>query len=638
MRHFVMPWMGYHEFCQLIDQMAKLKCNYLEFYWYEGAPWIEYSHLGEKRVIGDLYSQETGYTAWRIETFSFSSDDVEIGKQHFKLKRPCAFEFQECQTSEQAHHIARSLLNRMIDYAHSRQIEVWLGAGDCPTVPPNLGRPLENAKSAGFFGYVVPPGEPAGVEIWTSILESMIDTYPHADGYNIWLAESYFEMGDVESEKVLRQYENILHLLPDKDQLISMGYDQYVVHLNESKLKQGDLGLIHYGKQVIERLQITRPQVKLGVSLLGRSYLFPVFDFLLSKNIRLQSMESAVCWNRQSRVPMENFSGMDGREMFLVPRLDDDENEFAVQFNVGLYEHDRVLAGSHAFGISGLAAQIGKIRGLEHNARYLTEGAWKSDLSAHEFYACYVRLTYGERAQEVMFHAYQLLDEHEMFLGIEVNTEESGYMCLQGMGNFFNYIDSREIGWLKLYRNQKDEAIGMDWVKVWGGQQQAEIHFQSLHYRRQRFTESIRKLDRILELLIQAKPLVSNSSIAELEYMIVKTEAFSLHLQTCCALLQGMLDYEAAYQAKRDRRLETMNQLFDACLSSFVESHSLSVKTAEKSASHIDHPSEKHILFRYNVRNLLPIREFQTFIRNVVNTHQGSSILEPVNWNVIDPQ
>ena len=34
MRHFVMPWMGLEEFRRMIDQMAKLKFNYLEFYWY----------------------------------------------------------------------------------------------------------------------------------------------------------------------------------------------------------------------------------------------------------------------------------------------------------------------------------------------------------------------------------------------------------------------------------------------------------------------------------------------------------------------------------------------------------------------------------------------------------------------------
>src|ERR1051326_5496891 len=54
MRHFVMPWMGYADFCHMIDQMAKLKFNYLEFFWYIDSPWIEYSYGGDKVLIGDL--------------------------------------------------------------------------------------------------------------------------------------------------------------------------------------------------------------------------------------------------------------------------------------------------------------------------------------------------------------------------------------------------------------------------------------------------------------------------------------------------------------------------------------------------------------------------------------------------------
>ena len=45
---------SYEDYAKLIDQMAKMKCNYLEFYWYVGAPWIEYHYGGEKNLIGDL--------------------------------------------------------------------------------------------------------------------------------------------------------------------------------------------------------------------------------------------------------------------------------------------------------------------------------------------------------------------------------------------------------------------------------------------------------------------------------------------------------------------------------------------------------------------------------------------------------
>jgi len=636
MRHLMMPWMGYEDFYQMADQLAKMKCNYLEFFWYVGSPWIEYAYGGEKKLIGNLYPKECGYTTWRSETYTFATSDIVIGKEHFTYPRPCAPEFQDCNTPEEAYRIAQALLRRMIDYAHQRKIEIWLGAGDCPTVPLNLGRLSRLAKPVGMMGSMIPPGDPAGVDIWTASLASMIATYPEADGYWLWLAEGYYEMGDPDSVQVLRQYEDLRRLIPGKDQLLAMGYDQYLRKLDDQFLFQSDLGLVHYGKQVTDRVRQSHPQARLGVSLLGRSYLFRVLDAVLPKDIRLQSMEAAPCWNRSSRVPMENFGGMGERETFLVPRLDDDANEFALQFNAELYEHDRVLSGSHAFGVSGIAPQVGKTRGLEQNARYISEGCWNPSLRASEFYTSYVERTFGSEARETLSNAYRLLDENELFLGLNVKTgKQCGYF--QGMGNFYNYTDSNDILWLKDFHKQTHPDLGLDFVKLWGAER-AEDHFSRIRYRLQRFTESVCKLNRIRDLLENARFLVLPGSRGELEYVIVKTEAFILHMRACCALMQGLLAYEAAYAAKRAGQSDDMQRLFDACEAFFAEAHALTVATTRKSASLIDHESERFILFRYNVRQLLPIREFQKFVRNVLNYHRGQPYWEPVNWDVIRPE
>src|SRR6185436_9110987 len=219
---------------------------------------------------------------------------------------------------------------------------------------------------------------------------------------------------------------------------------------------QADVSLIHYGKEVIERVRKNHPRAALGLSLLGRSYLFPALDTLLHKDIPFQSMESAVCWNRSSRVPMENFSGFGSREMFLVPRLDDDESAFAMQFNVGLYEHDRVLSGSNKFGVSGIAPQMGRTRGLEANARYIADGCWNPALSASAFYDGYVAHTFGTEASAVLAPAYKQLDENELFLGLQVDTVNGYHRCFQGMGNFPSYCDSTDMTWLQAFRKQKD--------------------------------------------------------------------------------------------------------------------------------------------------------------------------------------
>ena len=113
--------------------------------------------------------------------------------------------------------------------------------------------------------------------------------------------------------------------------------------MSQEEQIESDLGLLHYGKQIVDRVYRVRkdyPSVRLGISLLGRAYLIPVLDAVLPKEVALQSMEASICWNRKSRVPMKLFGGLGDRERFLaIERL-----------NKGLAylreAHPRVLPGA----------------------------------------------------------------------------------------------------------------------------------------------------------------------------------------------------------------------------------------------------------------------------------------------------
>jgi len=156
-RTLVMPWMGLAEFQKLLDQMAKMKSNYLEFYWYVGSPWIEYSYRGEKVLIGDLFPRESNYQLWRITTGNLTEADVKIGREHFK-ESVFAPEFRNCDTPEKAFAASQKMLSQMIDYAHQRKIQVRLGSGDCPGTPPNLGRFARNGHIGKYIdGILIPP-------------------------------------------------------------------------------------------------------------------------------------------------------------------------------------------------------------------------------------------------------------------------------------------------------------------------------------------------------------------------------------------------------------------------------------------------------------------------------------------------
>jgi len=126
-----------------LDQMAKLKFNYLHLQWYPYEPWLRYEYHGEVKWMGDVSKPQTGYM---LRSYDFGrqwTSEMEIGREKFKaagiypgLAPP---EFQNLRDSEQAFRVAQDFLRDIIEYAKSRQIQVWLGL-DATSVAPNLAK------------------------------------------------------------------------------------------------------------------------------------------------------------------------------------------------------------------------------------------------------------------------------------------------------------------------------------------------------------------------------------------------------------------------------------------------------------------------------------------------------------------
>jgi hypothetical protein len=557
MRHFVMPWMGLDEFRRMIDQMAKLKFNYLEFYWYVGAPHIEYSHRGEKRQIDPLYTKDSGYLTWHHTAGTHAAKDVTIGREHFRQDRVCAPEFQHVQNQEQAHQVAREWLRRAIDYAHQRKIQIWLGKGDCPSVPPNLAKHSPRATGSMFGAPFIPPGDSVGVEIWEAAISRMIETYPKADGYWIWLAEIGCPgTNDPETQKVLRQYE-VNGKRPYSD---------------------SDLALVHYGRELIQRLKRRCPQAKVGLAVLFRSRLFRTLDGLVPEDVPFESMES----QPYSRPRMEDFAGLGQRETFVVPRLDEDINELAMRFAAGLYEEDRVLSGSVGNGVAGVALQTGRLRGMEQNARYVADGAWNPRLTAGRFHEAYLRRIFGEAALGELCQAYEILQENERAMG------------WTGFSNFCNYAGPSPVGmpYLDPFEQATPPNAKSDPAK-----------------RREGYAAAIPRLGEALKHLTRARPTVLSGAQHELDYVIFKIQSYVLHLETLCAMLDGCIAYDRVVEAKLKEDKAGMQERLDRCRAAYLAARDLTCKTAKLMAAKVEDPDEKYILFRYNFGFVTPIEK-----------------------------
>jgi hypothetical protein len=154
---------SYPDYVKFLDQMAKMKCNYLQFWWFSYEPWLKYSYKGEPMWMGDVSTKDSGYFAWaRSGGGSHTTDDVSIGKEHFKGRRLAPQEFQTVETPEEAFAVAGDLLRKVIHHARERGIKVW-PAVELASLPPNLARYCERVGEAPFhpiFGTFVHPPRP----------------------------------------------------------------------------------------------------------------------------------------------------------------------------------------------------------------------------------------------------------------------------------------------------------------------------------------------------------------------------------------------------------------------------------------------------------------------------------------------
>ena len=390
----LMPWAGLTEFSALLDQMAKLRLNRFMFFFYTGAPWVAFSYQGEPALIGDLYAPESGYRTLRMNTQAYEAADMPIGAEAFGRQRVGSAEFQGCQTPQAAHAAARQVLQQVITHAHARRIEVWLAAGDCPGTHPNLAR---HAREVSCWttqcGLVVAPGDPVGLGAWEALMTALIDTYPEADRYVVGLAEWAMDASQPGTRAIIDRYAHLRALIPSVAQLRELGYDYADPPYNyrDEALRDSELVLLHYGRELTERLRHSRPGAALGLYVLGRAFMFRALDAAVAPGVVFASMEASICWNRRTRrLPVELFGGLGPREAIVVPRLDDGESGFGMQFNASLFANDRIIGDPAAAAPSGtIAALGGRLHGVEANARCLADAGWDSQLRPAAFYARY---------------------------------------------------------------------------------------------------------------------------------------------------------------------------------------------------------------------------------------------------------
>jgi hypothetical protein len=618
-------WSGYPNFSvmsmvdirKFLDQMAKMKLNYLQFGWLPSEPWLKYDYRGEVKWMGDVTKKEGGYTLFGDDMGSYKTTDMVVGQEHFKsagvyprLEPP---EFQHIENNEQGFETAEKYLHELIAYAASRKIKVWLQL-DGTSVAPNLARYTTRALALPFdaFGTFICPDNPVSWELNENRLKSLVQTYPEAEGYFWYLAEAYPVCFQTEKE---RQFYQGLRPKYAGEAEASAAFKGNIPKDNNTVVDSNS-GSIYLIQKLMEARERIAPQVKMGIAGLGRLYLFPYLDKMFPKNVPFSDMESRAIWT-PTGVPMEMFGGMGERENTLSNRIDDDDSMLGMQFNVNLYYKDQVLEGGSKYGLAGFASQVSRPRGTETNSKYMAEGEWNPHLTPEEFYRDYSKRIFGQRAVPRMLKAFESLEKNEEYLG------------WTGRGNFGCCGPPRELRIAYKYYGQPNPFDG----PAFAGWQ---AFINESHNRIDYFTESIKLLKAALEELQSVRAEAEPRSQTYLAYLINRTEAYILHLETLISWNQAYIDLDSAFEAKKQglEEVEFAKRL-DLDLQGFRNTQAKALATAKKWSEIMDHPSDLGVLYRINVFMVMGTELATQFMQNVDNFHHGRDYVQPVNFDKI---
>ena len=623
--------MGMEDYRRLIDQLAKLKMNVLQFFWGMGAPWVEVFHDG---VRGELTTTpESGYLAigrdsrsWgrSVHTTTGTRSEIRVGRECFPHERLCAEEFREVDSEDEAFAVAVPFLREIIRYAHRRCVQVWLASGELPFVAPNLApqsarvdhgvAPSESYSYQRYCGVAVPTGDPAALDIWEQALCAVIETYPEADAYGVWAPEHSPDFDDDEATRALRQ-----EAIAIREHMPSL----QEIHAGGNLIPKTDKDLefdalqMHLAAELIGRVKRRHPDARLGVSLLFRGYLMRALDRLLPKDVWIANMEN--CGNAGSQ--MDYYDGMAGRDLVVIPRIVDDGCELHMQMNATMYDRDEIVTGAERAGVAGIIGQLDKERGVECSTRFLADGCWNAGIDMEAFYAGYLARLYGAGAAPLVIEAYRLLEEHERDLvwwgRSEIFVSFHDFSpCKLRTG-----VELRD-GRPDIDRAELERTIEAPWDDgsfwFWRREAVGDQHEGDRALRPdvlwQRRAEQYRA---VVDLLRQARPQVPAGSLAELDYVIFKTETFGAYFDVLEACEEARIELDRTWLARMDGDEAAAGDRLERCRAACERAERGARAVAGQMIAYADDKTERHLLFRFNQNVIASIEAGRAFVEGM---------------------
>lgn len=592
------------DYKHLLDQMAKMKLNYLNFYVSVCEPWIEYYLRGEKNLIGDVTSKESGYLRLKLSLPNIKTDQIKIGSRHFKNRKYMApLEMQEINSQEQAHKIFSFMMKEVFKYAHSKGIKIGLTI-DPSYMPPNFGRFAKNFWGRPFepvWGSKISPTDPIATEHIKGRLGAIFSTYPEIDDLFISLSEDYFSCKYPESKEL---YRKLRPKFKEAKKIIENEWDSLCKHKNRTpeQLIDADIGLFYLANKTIKIARQLNPNIKLGICTFFRGYLLKTMDKLLEKSISFMDWQSQGCKPLKSDINANYFEGMGERERIIIPRVDDDGSMFGIPFYLRQYQRDGLFNIANKAGVTGFVAQVTRSRGIEHHTKFLADGAWNPEITIDEFYDNYTNDIFGSKAALFVKKAFNYFEESEELLG------------WRGLKNFLWSVGLSDLV------NIKTEII--EQANPFGGPENPTKMIKEMKIKEDIFSNGIELLQKGMKELKKAKFSIGPKGKEMLDYLINRTEAYIFHLSSVKLLYSGFLIYAEAF-ADDGFNKNQLGKKMENVLQVFIKSKLKIKKATSKFSEIIDHNSDLAVLFLENIWGIGELDKLVRFFKQVVNYYNG---------------
>jgi len=293
-----------------------------------------------------------------------------------------------------------------------------------------------------------------------------------------------------------------------------------------------------------------------------------------------------------------------------------------LNYAVGGYLHDRFPQEMWRQRWAGYVMQLNRPRGMEHHSRFFMEASLDAGLTQERFYRRYARRLFGEKAAELMFQVFSMLEAEDARLGWSGRGDFCGWSA-PGLYNTFRSLSDRSDKFEGPLRGRDKQRA--EW---W------EQFLNTCRKWREDAAPGVAAFDAVLAVMRRARRDVAPGWRRELEFLTAHTRLSHTHYQLLSEWLDFAERYEAAFAARLDEDRQTLLVRLAQARRLTGDWVARIRRGLRRLADRLDHVGDLGSLFRLNSNWLIPYEEFAKFVAQVDDYHNGRAYwVDPPDWN-----